>query len=117
LWDHSGVTLATVIEPEQSQTTVTTDWIKQCIDDYKKDDVFQRQFLRAVFFITNRDDFSINLEVEALLRDFGMRWGRIMKASSRTRPFPGPYVLSHGITLKPFRLHSDGNSAFFSATR
>lgn len=76
-------------------------WIEDLIAYYeKKDDVSQKEFLRAIIFKVNRDDLSLPSEVKAFLQSDGMQFHQIVKASSHDQLCSGPYVLSHGLLMK-----------------
>ena len=116
--NHTGASLATIIEIGKSQLVITADWVQQCIECYQEtDDVFQKNFLQGVIFRGGQDDSSISSEAELLLQGFGMQWHQFLISGSPNQPLPGPYVLLDGSLHKPFRLYSDENAAFFSTTR
>ena len=116
--DHTSATLLTVIVIGQTQSVITADWIQQCMKHYEEtDDVFQKEFLQAFIFSGGQNDASISPEARALLRESGVQWHHFLSTGPGYLPCPGPYILLGGYLHEPFRLYSDENAAFFSATR
>ena len=96
---------------------MTIKWIKHYMQGFDQDDVFQNQFLHSTISRVDCDNSSLGPEARAHLTSLGMRSFQRVKSSTLAKLSPGPYVISDGHLLKPFRLYHDHNSAFFSATR
>jgi hypothetical protein len=91
--------------PPNGSASITDDWIRKCLDEYKHDDVFSEEFLQCVVFNASRKP-KVSNEAIDLLREHGMKEYVV---TSSTDYFPGPHVIVDQELREVWKLVDDSN--------
>ncbi|KAH8122242.1 amidase signature enzyme [Trichoderma asperelloides] len=98
--------LATVFDiPPDGPASITDEWIRKCLDEYRHDDVFSEEFLACVVFNASRKP-SVSSEAIDLLKEHGMKEYVV---TSSTDYLPGPHVIVDQQLREVWKLVDDSN--------
>lgn len=100
--------------PKQECSVITDTWLQSTLDEYRKDDVFQDEFLQGIVFRTSQNDVAnLTPEARALLEKHDTEWICSLDAGELGHKVrPGPYILIDNHLREVWRLYRDTQEVF-----